>query len=417
MTGGEAKGEPVSGGRPQRYLTRDLPGIRGTLKERYEDFLVEELPLYAPSGEGEHTFFEIQKTGLSTFEALRRIARALDVSVNRLGYAGLKDARAVTRQVLSVAGVGPEAVLALQLPHIEALWARRHPRKLKVGHLRGNRFTIRVRGVGEAALPTCQAVLEVLTRRGVPNYYGPQRFGQRGDSARLGKAVVHRDAERFIRSFLGRPHPGESDAVQEARTLFDAGQWAEALRLFPPNMADERRALQSLIRSGGDYERAYRGVPKRLKVFLLSAYQSDLFNRVLDARLETLDRVYVGDVANKHPGRSVFRVKDEASEQPRAARFEISPTGPIFGFKMMRAQGQQGELEADILAAEVLSLEDFRVGGGIQAKGARRALRFQVHEPEVWYDEGLVLRFWLERGCYATALLAEVTKSNVAAAA
>jgi len=137
---------------------------------------------------------------------------------------------------------------------------------------------------------------------------------------------------------------------------------------------------------------------------------------VLDARLETLDRVYAGDVANKHPGRAVFRVKDEASEQPRAARFEISPTGPIFGFKMMRAQGQQGELEADILAAEALSLEDFRVGGGIQAKGARRALRFRVHEPEVWYDEGLVLRFWLERGCYATALLAEVTKSNVAAA-
>jgi len=80
VTGGEAKGEPVSGGRPQRYLTRDLPGIGGALKERYEDFVVEELPLYAPSGEGEHTFFEIQKTGLSTFEALRRIARALDVS-------------------------------------------------------------------------------------------------------------------------------------------------------------------------------------------------------------------------------------------------------------------------------------------------------------------------------------------------
>jgi len=416
MTGGEAKGEPASGGRSQRYLTRDLPGIGGVLKERHEDFLVEELSLYSPSGEGEHTYFEIQKKGLSTFEALRRIARALDVPVNRLGYAGLKDARAITRQVLSVAGVAPRTVLALQLPSIEILWARRHPHKLKIGHLRGNRFTIRVRGVGEDALPACRAVLEVLGRRGVPNYYGPQRFGRRGDSARLGKAVVHRDAQGFVRAFLGRPHPGEGDAVQEARARFEAGQWTEALRLFPPNMADERRALQSLVRSGGDYERAYRAVPKRLKVFLLSAYQSALFNRALDARLDTLDRVYVGDVANKHPGRAVFRVEDEAAEQPRAARFEISPTGPIFGFKMMTARGQQGELEAAILAAESLSLEDFRVGGGIQAKGARRALRFQVHEPEVWYDEGVVLRFWLDRGCYATALLAEIIKAGVVAA-
>lgn len=394
----------------ERYLTEDLPGIGGAIKERVEDFLVEELPLYAPGGEGEHTFFEIQKTGISSFEAVRAIARALGMPPRAIGYAGLKDARAIACQVLSVQGIAPDVVTALDLPRIRVLWAERHRNKLKIGHLRGNRFTIRVRGTDESALPGCRAILDVLTRRGVPNRFGAQRFGVRGDSARLGSAIVRRDAEGFVRAFLGGPHPNESKVVQAARTRFDAGQWNEALRLFPTNMADERSALQVLIRSSGDYERACAAVPKRLRVFLLSAYQSALFNRVLDARLQSLDCVYVGDLAMKHPGRSVFRVEDEMVEQPRALRFEISPTGPIFGFKMMEARGGPGEIEAAVLAAEGLELEDFRVGNGIKARGERRALRFQVHDPEMWYDGGVVLRFWLARGCYATTVLSEIIK-------
>jgi tRNA pseudouridine13 synthase len=393
-------------------LTDNLPGIGGTIKERTEDFLVEELPLYSPSGDGPHTFFEIRKEGISTFQAVRTIAGALGIPPKRAGYAGLKDAQAITCQVLSVEGVPPETVMALDLPRIRVMWAERHRNKLKIGHLRGNRFTIRVRNVDESALPAGQAILDVLLRRGVPNRFGSQRFGQRGDSARLGRAVLQRDATAFIQGFLGGAHPNESERVQAARTRFDAGDWAEALRLFPGNMADERRALQTLIRTHGDHRRAYAAVPKRFKMFLLSAYQSALFNQVLDARLETLDHVYAGDLAMKHPGRSVFRVEDESAEQPRAARFEISPTGPLYGFKMIRASGQQGQLEAEILAAEGLALEDFRVGDGIKVRGQRRALRFRVHEPESWYDDGVVFRFWLSKGCYATAVLAEITKPS-----
>ena len=394
----------------ERYLTADLPGIGGRLKEEARDFIVEELPLYEPSGEGEHTFFEVRKEGLSTFQAVRTIAQALGVPPRRIGYAGLKDAQAITRQVLSVEGIPPSAVLALDLPAIRVLWARRHRNKLKIGHLRGNRFTIRVRGVDESALAASRAIVAVLRRRGVPNRYGKQRFGQRGDSAELGRAVVRRNLEDFINRFLGGPHPNETERVREARTRFEAGRWDEALALFPPDMADERHALRALIRSGGNYAQAYQAVPKRLKVFLLSAYQSLLFNRILDARLQTLDRVFAGDLAMKHPGRSVFYVEDEAREQPRAARFEISPTGPLFGYKMMRARGRQGELEAAVLAQEGLTLEDFRVGGGIRARGERRALRFPLHEPEIWFDEGLMFRFWLPRGCYATTVMAEIIK-------
>ncbi len=398
----------------ERYLTEGLPGIGGAIKERVEDFVVEELPLYPPAGEGEHTFFEIRKVGLSTFEAIAAIAQALGVSPGRIGHAGLKDAQAITCQVLSVEGVPPDAVAALDLPGIQVLWAERHRNKLKIGHLRGNRFTIRIRQVDRSALPACRAILDLLVRRGVPNRYGPQRFGLRGDSSDLGRAVVRNDAAGFVQAFLGRPHPNESQRVQEARARFDAGEWQQALHLFPRSMADERRALQVLLHTGGDFRQAYAAVPKPLKVFLLSAYQSALFNRVLEARLPALDRVFVGDLAMKHPGSSVFRVEDEVAEQPRAERFEISPTGPLFGFKMMQAGGQQGELEKAVLQSEGLTPDDFRVGHGIQARGARRALRFPIYEPELWYDEGVMLRFWLPCGCYATAVLAEIMKVPLA---
>lgn len=393
-----------------RYLTRDLPGIGGSIKDRVEDFVVEELPLYPPSGEGQHTFFEIRKIGLSTFQAVQAVARALGVPPKLVSYAGLKDAQATTCQVLSVEGASPEAVLALDLPNIQVLWAERHRNRLKIGHLRGNRFTIRIRNVDESALDICGEVLDVLTRRGVPNRFGPQRFGQRGNSAQLGRNVVLKDAQGFLNGLLGQPHPGESQGVRVARQAFEAGHWEQALNLFPGNMAQERRALEVLIRSKGDLGQAYAAVPKRLKLFLMSAYQSELFNRVLDARLETLDRVHQGDLAMKHPGRSVFLVEDEAVEQPRAVRFEISPTGPIFGFKMTEPLGHQAALEAKVLAAEDLTLEHFRVGGGIKARGERRALRFQVHEPELRYDRGVMLRFWLPRGCYATTVLSEIMK-------
>ncbi len=393
----------------RRYLTADLPGIGGHIKERPEDFRVEEIPLYRPGGVGEHTYFEIEKVGLSTFEAVRRVARALGMRPRDVGYAGLKDAQAVTRQTLSVHGVPPGQVLALNLPHIEVLWAERHTNKLKVGHLRGNRFTIRVRGVGQEALEPCRAVLEVLARRGVPNYFGEQRFGMRGNSHLLGRAIVRQDWVELTATLLGRPHPGESEEAQAARRAFDEGDWPRALELFPHNLNNERRALAALIHSGGDHERAYLGLPKEVRRFFVSAYQSHLFNRVLDARLETLDRVFAGDLAYKHDSGASFRVEDPAVEQPRADRFEISPSGPIYGYKLLMASGEQGQLEQRILDEEALTLDDFRVRG-LKLRGGRRPLRFPVWEPQVWYDEGVVLDFALPKGCYATTVLGEVMK-------
>lgn len=395
-----------------RYLTADLPGVGGRIKVQPADFLVEEIPLYQPLGEGEHTYFGVEKTDLSTFQAVRDIARALNLNPRRMGYAGLKDARAVTQQMMSVQGVPPERVLALDLANIKVLWATRHKNKLKAGHLKGNRFTIRIRDVGGSQVENARRILAVLQKRGVPNYFGEQRFGRRNDAHRLGRAIVNGDVEEMIQLYLGRPHPAESPIIYQARAHFDAGDWAKALPLFLSKMSDEREVLRALIKSGGSYLEAYSRLPRDKRRFFVSAYQSYLFNGVLDERLDTLDRLFVGDLAFIHAKGASFLVEDVAAEQPRADRFEISPSGPLYGYKLLLAAGTQGELERRILAAEGLSLDSFRLKGGLKASGARRPLRFPLLEPELWYDEGLVLAFELPKGCYATNVLAEIMKTR-----
>ena len=397
---------------PNPYLTADLPGVGGRIKAQNDDFRVQEIPLYVPSGRGEHVYVTIEKDGLSTFRAIERIARALHINPRAVGCAGLKDAHAVTEQVLSLGDVDPERVKRLSVPNVRVLAVSRHTNKLKMGHLRGNRFSIRIRDVPEETLPAARAILDVLAKRGVPNFFGEQRFGLRGDTHLLGRALVRRDAEGLVRQLVGEPHPAESPSVRRARQLFDAGDLDASAAAWPRGMQNERRVVQSLIDHPGDWRRAARSIPTKLRKFYVSAYQGALFNRILTQRLDTLEKLQVGDLANIHGKRAVFLVEDLQAEQPRADRLEISPSGPLYGYKLTMAQGVPGEMERRVLEQEALSLEDFNLRG-LKLKGARRALRFPLREVELGYDQGLLLTFALPPGCYATTVLAEVMKPSV----
>src|SRR3954463_3828050 len=163
------------------YLTSEFPGIGGLIKQRPEDFFVQEIPLYEPSGEGEHVYAEVQKVSLTTFDAINRIADALRMSSRDIGYAGLKDARAITRQVFSIPGTTPEALMALKIPDLAIQWAARHGNKLRIGHLKANRFAIKIRDVNPTDVVKLRPMLDELSRRGLPNYFGEQRFGRRGN--------------------------------------------------------------------------------------------------------------------------------------------------------------------------------------------------------------------------------------------
>ncbi|MCY2929502.1 MAG: tRNA pseudouridine(13) synthase TruD [Planctomycetota bacterium] len=398
------------------YLTSESPGIGGQIKECPEDFRVDEVPLYSPCGEGTHLYFRLTKAGIPTPAAIARIARYMNVNPADIGFAGLKDAQALTTQIMSLEHADERRLASLSDPAMTIEILGRHGNKLRTGHLAGNRFSIRVRGLDPAAaIEPARRILAVIERRGVPNYFGLQRFGARGDTGELGEMLVKGDLDEFIARYLGRPRKTDPEDCRAARDAFDGGFFARALERWPRHYADERRALAA-YKKRQHAGPAVAAIDKRMKRLYVSAFQSAIFNDVLARRLETLDKVFVGDMAQKVDSGGVFRVEDAAVEQPRAERFEISPTGPIPGYRSDLAGGEPGQIELAALSKFGVTTESFRGASAIGAKGARRALRFNPGIASLTpgsdaRGEFLELSFHAPSGCYATALLRELMKT------
>jgi tRNA pseudouridine13 synthase len=406
-------------GLPHTYLSSDFPGIGGRIREELEDFLVEEIALYQPCGEGEHVYFLIEKRDLSTSEAIRHFSHRLGRPQKDFGYAGLKDRKGITRQMVSLGGVGVEDVLALEFKNIRILSAQRHRNKLRLGHLRGNQFRIRIRGVSEDAAELAKPILEQIEELGLPNYFGPQRFGNRGDSHLIGRAFLLKDSRRAVRRILGYPCVTEYNPdVVAARYLFLQFRWREALERFPGSFREEKKLLIYLLRVGEKYKGAAKLIHHGVMRLYLSAFQSYLFNTVLDERMSSAGgnpgRLFAGDVACLHDNGANFAVGDPGVEQERLEKFEISPTGPMFGAKMLIPTGYAGELESSVLDRQALSHKDFHHLQQVwHMKGLRRPLRVPVTGLSWKVDEeGMVLEFFLPKGSFATTLLRELMKNE-----
>ena len=351
-----------------QLLTRDLPGTGGLHKATPDDFVVDELPAYAPSGEGTHTFVRIEKRGLTTAEAIARLCRVLAVSPRDAGAAGQKDRQALTRQWISLPDVDPARALAAAAEGVRVLEAARHGHKLRTGHLAGNRFTLTLRGVGPDGLARARAIIDRLVENGLANYFGEQRFGARGDNAARGKRLLSTE---------------------------------KGPRVSP----NERRML-------------------------VSAYQAELFNRYLDGRItdSLVDNALAGDILKKSDTGGLFFVDDTpaalADAAARLAARAVVVTGPMFGHKVMSPPpGTPSAAREDaLLAAEGIDHAAFKVLGKL-AEGTRRPLVVPVAQAEVRAadsaddNDALVLSFVLPPGAYATVLLAEVTKNSAAAGA
>ena len=335
------------------YLTAALPGIGGVLRASCEDFLVDEEPAYLPAGAGDHVFVRVEKRGLTTPQAALRIARALGVNARDIGVAGMKDRHAVTRQWLSLPPpVTPEAASALVLDDVTILEAARHGHKLRTGHVRANRFVLRVREVADDAEQKARATLDALAAPpGAPNWYGEQRFGRDGDNAEKGLAIVR----------------GEK----------------------PPR-------------------------DRKLARLLVSALQSKLFNDWLVARMADglYARVIAGDILHKTGG-GQFVCEDPAVDEPRLLARELCVTGPMFGERMRAPAAEAAAREATILAAAGLTSDAFSTVRAI-AEGTRRDATIEVGAPAVRAVEPgtLEISFSLPGGAYATAVMREVMKSS-----
>lgn len=339
------------------YISSDLPGVGGVLRATPDDFVVEEVPLYEAQGDGQHLYASITKVGLTTKEVQIGLERLFGLKKGDVSFAGMKDKRARTTQTFSLnVGHKPPVFVETAGAKIEANlpvtvnWVRFHRNKLKLGHLLGNRFAVRIRDLALApdeAYLLAQAVVERLKSTGLPNYFGVQRLGEGGANVRHGWAILH--GER-----------GKRD------------RW--------------------------------------LQRFLISAYQSYLCNRYLAERLERglFDRLLAGDVAKKYATGGMFDVVEVELEQARYAAQEISFTAPLYGPRMWMAKGDAAELEDAILRRAQVTLEDF---GRVHVEGTRRMGRLLATDLAVQADqEGLVVSFELRKGAFATTVLREIMK-------
>lgn len=322
-----------------------------------EDFLVEELPGFEPSGSGEHLLLTIEKRGMNTVFAAKRLAQWARVPEMSVSYAGLKDRHAVTRQRFSVhlpKKVAPDITLldSDELRVLEHTW---HSRKLPRGALAGNRFVLVLRDV-QGDREAIGQRLQAMAQRGVPNYFGEQRFGRGGDNV------------------------------------------AQALAMF-----------------------AGRRVRREERTLLLSAARSELFNRVLAARVHAgnWDSALEGEVWSLAGSRSVFGPEPFTDELARRlAAFDIHPSGPLWGRGELRTRAAAADIEMRSLAdANALALRAGLESAGLEQE--RRALRLcPVDLRWEWLDDAsLQLAFSLPPGAYATVVLAELGDMNTLGAA
>jgi tRNA pseudouridine13 synthase len=330
-------------------LTPDLPGTGGRIKVEIDDFEVEEIPAYEPAGSGDHLFLWVEKRDLGAEFFLRQVSKRIGVAPKDIGTAGLKDRRAVTRQWVSVPAAVEPRVTDLDGDGIRVLRLSRHTNKLRPGHLRGNRFRILIRDVIPNAAELAAPILDRIRRDGLPNYYGPQRFGRDGETGRLGIALLR-------------------------------GERAGGRNPF-------------------------------LRKLALSAAQSLLFNDYLGRRLTDglLRTVLAGDVMAKWPAGGMFVARDVQAEQTRFDARETVHAGPMFGRKTYAADSIAAAREATVLQDSGLSSQSF-AGFGKLLMGTRRHNLIYVDVLAATEPAGLRLTFTLPAGSYATILLREVMK-------
>lgn len=335
-----------SSGLPNWSFSLGPPGIQGRIRAQLEDFRVQEIPQVMPSGEGNHLWLEVEKRGANTHWVADQLARAAGIPSRDVGYAGLKDRHGVTTQWFSVALQeirNPDYENWL-IPDVVFLQVVNHNRKLKRGTLKGNRFQIVVRDL-EGDLPELEDRLGKITRTGVPNYFGPQRFGHNGSNISRGM------------------------------------QW---------------------LRHGGRIARNKRSI-------YLSSLRSFLFNEVLARRIRqgNWDRLLDGDIAMLDGSQSVFPcVLPDSELTSRCETFDIHPTGPLSGSGGMQPEREALEQEQQALDEHSVMIDALLEAG---SRSSRRSLRLVPEDLQYELNgDTLNLAFTLPAGNYATSLLREL---------
>jgi tRNA pseudouridine13 synthase len=432
------------------YATQGF-GIGGKIRTFPEDFIVEEVLIDGSkasvnttdikglsSGRGRYVMCVLMKKGWDTFAAVRSVANQISVDPERISIAGIKDARALTAQHISIGGVSLEKVLGVHLEDVSVIPTRFSSEKISSKVLFGNQFDITVRSINYSSEKVKQRIektkdgLEVLG--GVPNFFGHQRFGTiRPFTHKIGRCIVKSKLEEAALIFLSEPSVNEHRRSARARErLKKTRNYRDSLRFFPRSLVYERLMLLYLSKNSNDFLGAFRKLPRTLRVLFIQAYQSYLFNRFLSERMKhelSLSKAYPGDYVvsldeKRLPTKNFKKTEsNEVSEVNEAiGKKQMAVSLPLVGFNQGISDGAQGQIEKDILKQEGVCPEDFSLKE-MPEVGAAGSLRnvlaplldfnFRIDKSKVSQNNLVVrFRFMLHKGSYATVVLREFMKPS-----
>jgi tRNA pseudouridine13 synthase len=411
----------------------DTPGTKGRLKREVEDFVVDEISIHPPEdGSGRFTIAKVTSTNWETNRLVRQMARQLGISRNRISFAGTKDKRAVTSQLICFEAP-LEDVLGLRLHQVLIEGAYRSRKNLTIGDLIGNSFKIKVRDCAqrdeELALVAASTIDELSSLGGFPNFFGVQRFGSlRPITHIVGRHIVRGEFEQACMAYAANPVPEESEESKRARQFIkETRDYPSALKLLPRHLMFERIVVEHLAKDPQDFAGAIRALPRNLQMMFVHAYQAFMFNRILSERVRRglpLDSPVVGDIVlpmDKHglpdhdkPVPVTQHNLDLVASQVGNRRASVSAV--LFGSESTFCEGVPGEIERSIVEREGVSRQDFIVPliPECSSTGSRRELVAQFHDLSYQTSgDTLDISFSLGKGCYATCLLREVMKADM----
>ena len=411
------------------YFYTKAPGVGGRIKKRAFDFIVKEI---TPTGkkceilafnkeDGSKNYIEknwpdptgqeqlvltLEKFNTDLNFAIRFMCRGMHLSPKRIGYAGMKDKRAVSSQRISIWNPDYEKVKNFTNRSLSLRDAEWSDKRVELGDLQGNEFEITLREIELDEKETKKRITQCMAEieKGIPNFFGQQRFGGVREITHLvGRELVKGNVESAVMLYLTATAPEEDEETKNARQkLAAARDFADASKFFPPQLRFERAIIHHLCKYPRDFAGSLGMLPKYLRIMFTHAYQSHLFNRVIAWRLEE--------------GLGLEPVEGDIL-------IDGIPTAPLFGFESEFAQGKMGEIEKRALEEEGIELKDFKlkVLSELSSKGKRKSLALSpknLRIKEVGKDEltdgstKAVVEFFLSKGNYATTVIREIMKKE-----
>jgi tRNA pseudouridine13 synthase len=437
------------------YAT-ETAGIGGAIRRSVEDFAVEEVlvdgskakidnsaekrVLGASSRRQRYLLCVLVKRNWDTFIAIKNVAKQLGISQTQVHIAGIKDAKAVTAQHITIENGSMEDTLKVNVKDIEIRPVGYVREALSSFYLLGNSFSIRIKAINHSESTIEKRIAETNKELagigGIPNFFGHQRFGTTRPITHLvGKAMVKGDFEEAATLFLAQPSDYEHPSSRQARMELQSTQnFEQALQNFPRQLRYERMMLSHLVEKPTDFVGAFKQLPIKLQALFVQAIQSYLFNRFLSERIRrgfSLNRAEVGDyvLSVERSGLPMVNVAKTVDAETIAEADELIKTGrrriglPLVGNKQRLSQGVMGQIEKQILEEEGIKPENFgnsailkNVGrGGLRAvitpikDFTLHGISASTNNPK---ERQADLSFRLLRGSYATVLLREIMKPH-----